>query len=96
VMIASVEADALTALRRNPRRFGARAFQRSTLRLRFALGARDRSDVSWLEEPVRPFDVDGYRRVHAMTAVPLAAGDSLVGAVGFAAAVYTVRRWCAA
>ena len=40
-------------------------------------------DVGWLEEPVPPDDLDGYRRVHAMTATPLAAGESVFAATGF-------------
>ncbi len=40
-------------------------------------------DVTWLEEPVPADDLEGYRRVHAMTSTPLAAGESVFGALGF-------------
>jgi L-alanine-DL-glutamate epimerase-like enolase superfamily enzyme len=40
-------------------------------------------DVTWLEEPVPPDDLDGYRRVRAMTSTPLAAGETAFGATGF-------------
>jgi D-galactarolactone cycloisomerase len=40
-------------------------------------------DVTWLEEPVPPDDLDGYRRVRSMTSTPLAAGESIFGAIGF-------------
>lgn len=45
--------------------------------------ALEECDVAWLEEPVPPDDLDGYRRVHSMTATPLAAGESVFGAIGF-------------
>lgn len=47
--------------------------------------ALEHCDVTWFEEPVPPDDVDGYRRVHAMTAMPLAGGETLFGAIGFKA-----------
>lgn len=40
-------------------------------------------DVGWLEEPVPADDIDGYRRIHAMTSTPLAAGESVFAAAGF-------------
>ncbi len=40
-------------------------------------------DVTWLEEPVPADDLEGYRRVHAMTSTPLAAGESHFGVIGF-------------
>ncbi len=39
--------------------------------------------IGWLEEPVPADDLDGYRRVHAMTSTPLAAGESVFAAAGF-------------
>ena len=40
-------------------------------------------DVKWLEEPVPADDVESYRRIHAMTSTPLAAGESHFGVLGF-------------
>lgn len=40
-------------------------------------------DLLWLEEPVPPDDLDGYRRVHSMTTTPLAGGESVFGVFGF-------------
>jgi len=31
--------------------------------------------VHWFEEPLRPYDIDGYRRLRAASAVPIAAGE---------------------
>ncbi|MGE0067556.1 MAG: mandelate racemase/muconate lactonizing enzyme family protein [Solirubrobacterales bacterium] len=45
--------------------------------------ALEELEVGWLEEPVPADDVDGYRRVHQMTATPLAAGESVFAAAGF-------------
>lgn len=45
--------------------------------------ALEECDVTWLEEPVPPDDLDGYRRVHSMTSTPLAAGESVFGSMGF-------------
>lgn len=36
----------------------------------------ERENIAWLEEPVPPDDREGYARVHAMTAVPLASGET--------------------
>jgi len=44
-------------------------------------------DVKWMEEPVPPDDEQGYRRIHDMVAVPLAAGESHFGPFGFRALV---------
>lgn len=61
------------------------AFDASTaIRVARALEAYD---VRWLEEPVPPDDLDGYRRVHAMTSTPLAAGETVFGAIGFRALI---------
>lgn len=38
--------------------------------------ALEELDVKWLEEPVPADDVEAYRRIHAMTSTPLAAGES--------------------
>jgi L-alanine-DL-glutamate epimerase-like enolase superfamily enzyme len=40
-------------------------------------------EVTWLEEPVPPDDIDGYRRIHQMTSTPLAAGESVFAVFGF-------------
>src|SRR5262249_37198644 len=40
-------------------------------------------DVDWLEEPVAPDDLAGYDRVHRMSAVPIAAGESVFASLGF-------------
>lgn len=40
-------------------------------------------DVKWMEEPVPPDDEAGYRRVHELAVVPLAAGESHFGPFGF-------------
>jgi L-alanine-DL-glutamate epimerase-like enolase superfamily enzyme len=45
--------------------------------------ALESCDVTWFEEPVPPDDLDGYRRVHAMTTTPLAAGETAFGVIGF-------------
>jgi D-galactarolactone cycloisomerase len=57
------------------------AFDAATA-IRVARGLEE-LDVAWFEEPVAPDDLDGYARVHAMTAVPLAAGESVFGSIGF-------------
>lgn len=36
----------------------------------------EKESIAWLEEPVPPDDREGYARVHAMTAVPIAAGET--------------------
>lgn len=36
-------------------------------------------DIRWFEEPVPPDDVAGYRRLHGMTSVPLACGETDFG-----------------
>lgn len=41
------------------------------------------SSVAWLEEPVPPDDLDGYARVHAMTSIPLATGETEFSVFGF-------------
>ncbi|HEV8354491.1 MAG TPA: mandelate racemase/muconate lactonizing enzyme family protein [bacterium] len=41
------------------------------------------ADITWLEEPVPPDDLDGYRRVRAGQAIPVAAGESEFGVFGF-------------
>jgi L-alanine-DL-glutamate epimerase-like enolase superfamily enzyme len=40
-------------------------------------------DVKWLEEPVPPDDLNGYRRVRSMTSTPLAAGESHFATASF-------------
>lgn len=40
-------------------------------------------DLMWLEEPVPADDLAGYRRVHEMTSVPLAAGEGHFAPFGF-------------
>jgi L-alanine-DL-glutamate epimerase-like enolase superfamily enzyme len=45
--------------------------------------ALEEFDVKWFEEPVAPDDIEGYRRIHAMTSTPLAAGESHFGVIGF-------------
>lgn len=49
--------------------------------------ALERLDIRWFEEPVPPDDIDGYRRVHAMTSTPLAAGETFFGVAGFRAPI---------
>lgn len=36
----------------------------------------ERDRIAWMEEPVPPDDREGYARVHAMTAIPLATGET--------------------
>jgi L-alanine-DL-glutamate epimerase-like enolase superfamily enzyme len=43
----------------------------------------EESDIAWLEEPVPPDDLEGYRRVRAGQAIPVAAGESEFGVFGF-------------
>jgi D-galactarolactone cycloisomerase len=40
-------------------------------------------DITWFEEPVGPFDRDGYRRVAAASRIPVAGGEALGGAGAF-------------
>jgi L-alanine-DL-glutamate epimerase-like enolase superfamily enzyme len=40
-------------------------------------------DITWIEEPVPPDDLEGYRRVRANQAIPVAAGESEFGVFGF-------------
>lgn len=40
-------------------------------------------DITWLEEPVPPDDLDGYARVHSMTSIPLATGETEFSVFGF-------------
>ncbi len=39
--------------------------------------------ISWFEEPVPPDDLDGYARVHAMSAIPVASGETEFSVFGF-------------
>ncbi len=41
------------------------------------------SDIAWLEEPVPPDDLEGYRRVRQGQGIPVAAGESEFGVFGF-------------
>lgn len=41
------------------------------------------SDITWIEEPVPPDDLDGYQRVRAGQSIPVAAGESEFGVFGF-------------
>lgn len=41
------------------------------------------SDITWLEEPVPPDDLDGYRKVRRGQPIPVAAGESEFGVFGF-------------
>lgn len=43
----------------------------------------EEEDITWIEEPVPPDDLDGYRRVRANQAIPVAAGESEFGVFGF-------------
>ncbi len=45
--------------------------------------ALEAADISWFEEPVPPDDLDGYARIHAMTSVPLATGETEFSVFGF-------------
>jgi L-alanine-DL-glutamate epimerase-like enolase superfamily enzyme len=40
-------------------------------------------DITWLEEPVPPDDLEGYRRVRENQGIPVAAGESEFGVFGF-------------
>ena len=40
-------------------------------------------DLSWLEEPLEPEDVDGHARLQAQTAIPIAAGETLMSPYEF-------------
>ncbi len=40
-------------------------------------------DITWIEEPVPPDDLEGYRKVRANQAIPVAAGESEFGVFGF-------------
>ncbi len=50
--------------------------------IRVARGLEE-ADVAWFEEPVPPDDLDGYARLHAMTSVPLATGETEFSVFGF-------------
>lgn len=41
------------------------------------------ADITWIEEPVPPDDLDGYQRVRMGQSVPVAAGESEFGLFGF-------------
>ncbi len=45
--------------------------------------ALEATEISWFEEPVPPDDLDGYARIHAMTSVPLATGETEFSVFGF-------------
>jgi len=40
-------------------------------------------DITWIEEPVPPDDLDGYQRVRQGQGIPVAAGESEFGVFGF-------------
>ncbi len=40
-------------------------------------------DITWIEEPVPPDDLDGYQRVRQGQSIPVAAGESEFGVFGF-------------
>jgi len=40
-------------------------------------------DITWIEEPVPPDDLDGYRKVREGQGIPVAAGESEFGVFGF-------------
>jgi L-alanine-DL-glutamate epimerase-like enolase superfamily enzyme len=40
-------------------------------------------DITWIEEPVPPDDLEGYRRVREGQSIPVAAGESEFGVFGF-------------
>jgi L-alanine-DL-glutamate epimerase-like enolase superfamily enzyme len=40
-------------------------------------------DITWIEEPVSPDDLEGYRRVRQGQGIPVAAGESESGIFGF-------------
>jgi len=40
-------------------------------------------DITWIEEPVPPDDLEGYRRVRQGQSIPVAAGESEFGVFGF-------------
>jgi D-galactarolactone cycloisomerase len=40
-------------------------------------------DIAWLEEPIQPEDVEGYRELKQAVAIPLAAGESEFTRIGF-------------
>src|SRR5439155_1317713 len=40
-------------------------------------------EITWIEEPVPPDDLDGYQRVRAGQSIPVAAGESEFGVFGF-------------
>ena len=62
------------------------AFDAATA-IRFAR-AVEPLDLKWLEEPVPADDLDGYRRIRQMTAVPLAAGEAHFAPFGFRALLH--------
>lgn len=41
-------------------------------------------DIAWFEEPLPPDDIEGYKRLHAGTTIPLAAGETEFTLFGFA------------
>lgn len=43
----------------------------------------EEADITWIEEPVPPDDLDGYQRVRAGQSIPVAAGESEFGVFGF-------------
>lgn len=43
----------------------------------------EETDITWIEEPVPPDDLDGYQRVRSGQAIPVAAGESEFGVFGF-------------
>jgi len=43
----------------------------------------DDDDITWIEEPVPPDDLDGYQRVREGQSIPVAAGESEFGVFGF-------------
>lgn len=45
--------------------------------------AMEEFDLSWLEEPLEPEDVDGHARLQAQTAIPIAAGETLMSPYEF-------------
>lgn len=47
------------------------------------------SRIAWMEEPLRPEDLDGYRRLAAMSPIPIAGGEALAGCESFARTVAT-------
>ncbi len=50
--------------------------------IRFCRAVEDQ-DISFLEEPVYPDDIDGYEQIRRHTSIPLAGGESEFGIFGF-------------